>query len=54
MRLEQAYRSILEVDASCFVSQDWPGPLIIGWKGCLERSRFALDPGEDTFLFAEL
>lgn len=46
--------SSLEIEASCFVSQDWPGPLIIGWKGCLERIRFALDPGEDAFLFAEL
>jgi hypothetical protein len=44
----------MEMQATCFVSQDWPGPLVIGWKGCLERMRFALDPGEDTFYFAGL
>ncbi len=44
----------VEVDATCFVSADWPGPLVIGWKGCLERLRFALDPSIEAFYFAEL
>jgi hypothetical protein len=43
----------LEVNATCFVSAEWPGPLVIGWKGCLERMRFALDPGDDSFYFGE-
>jgi hypothetical protein len=42
----------LEVPATWFISEDWPGPVVIGWKGCLERMRFALDPGEDAFYFA--
>lgn len=42
-----------EVEATWFLSPDWPGPLVIGWKGCLERIRFAFDPREDTFYFAE-
>jgi hypothetical protein len=42
------------VDATWFVSADWPGPLVIGWKGCLERLRFALDPGDESFYFGEL
>jgi hypothetical protein len=40
------------VSATCFVSRDWPGPVVIGWKGCLERMRFAVDPSDDTFHFA--
>jgi len=46
----------LEVEATWFVSPDWPGPVVIGWKGCLERLRFALDPtpGEDRFYFGEI
>jgi hypothetical protein len=44
----------VETDATWFVSPDWPGPTVIGWKGCLERMRFALDPTDDSFYFAEL
>jgi hypothetical protein len=43
-----------EVDATWFLSPDWPGPIVIGWKGCLERMRFAIDPSDDDFYFAEL
>jgi hypothetical protein len=42
-----------EVEATWFLSPDWPGPLVIGWKGCLERVRFAFDPRGDSFYFAE-
>jgi hypothetical protein len=44
----------LPVEATWFVSADWPGPLVIGWKGCLERLRFALDPGHESFYFGDL
>jgi hypothetical protein len=44
----------LRVDATWFVSADWPGPMVIGWKGCLERMRFAFDPGANDFYFAAL
>ena len=44
----------LQIDATWFVSEDWPGPLVIGWKGCLERFRFGLDPGDESFYFGEL
>lgn len=42
-----------EVEATWFLSPDWPGPLVIGWTGCLERMRFAFDPREGDFYFAE-
>lgn len=35
----------LEVAAIWFISEQWPGPAVIGWKGCLERIRFGVDPG---------
>jgi len=43
-----------EVEATWFVAEGWPGPPVIGWKGGLERMRFALDPSEDAFYFANL
>jgi hypothetical protein len=42
-----------EVEATWFLSPDWPGPVVIGWIGCLERMRFAFDPRENDFYFAE-
>jgi hypothetical protein len=44
----------IEVEATWFISADWPGPAVIGWKGCLERIRFALDPSDDSFYFGNL
>lgn len=41
----------LAIDATWFVNADWPGPLVLGWKGCLERTRFALDPAEERLYF---
>lgn len=42
------------VEATWFVSADWPGPAVLGWKGVLERIRFAIDPSDETFHFADL
>jgi hypothetical protein len=44
----------LRIEATGFVSEDWPGPFVIGWKGCLERMRFGLDPSDDSFCFGGL
>ena len=41
----------LTIDATCFTSEGWLGPMVIGWKGCLERIRFGLDPSEEAFYF---
>jgi hypothetical protein len=45
----------LTVDSSIFVSEEWPGPIVLGYRGFLERTRFALDPGvvpgEQMFYF---
>jgi hypothetical protein len=42
----------LTLDATCFVSDDWPGPMVIGRRGCLERMRFGFDTTEEAFYFA--
>ena len=41
----------LTIDATWFVSEEWPGPTVIGWRGALERIRFAIDPSEESFYF---
>jgi hypothetical protein len=41
----------LTIDATCFVSAEWPGPMVVGWRGCLERMRFGFDTTEEAFYF---
>ena len=45
----------LSVESATFVSEDWPGPLVPGFRGFLEKLRIALDPwignGEQVFYF---
>ncbi len=38
----------LTVESSVFVSKEWEGPIVLGYRGFLERIRFALDPGVAT------
>ncbi len=44
----------LTIEATWFGSPDWPGPLVVGWRGCLERMRFALHPDEEALYFRPL
>jgi hypothetical protein len=52
---EQNSGDDLTVESSVFVSDEWNRPIILGYRGFLERIRFALDPGvvpdEQTFYF---
>ncbi|UCH98605.1 MAG: hypothetical protein JSV88_05275 [Candidatus Aminicenantes bacterium] len=45
----------LTVESSVFVSKEWEGPIVLGYRGFLEKIRFALDPGvvpgEQMFYF---
>lgn len=54
LRLAATEGAELEIEATVFVSPDWPGPTVIGWRGGLERFRLALDPWEEWFFFAAL
>ena len=42
-----------EVQTTCFLSEMWPGPMVIGWKGCLQWMRFGCEPAEEAFYFGE-
>lgn len=41
----------LRIDATVWVSREWPGTTFLGYGGLLERVRFAVDPGENLFHF---
>jgi len=45
----------LTVDSTVFVSDEWKRPVVLGYRGFLERIRFAFDPGvqpgEQMFYF---
>jgi hypothetical protein len=51
VRFPAAEGEDLAIEATWFVSEDWPGPVVLGWSGCLERLRFGLDPVEEVFYF---
>ncbi len=42
----------MTIDATCFISADWPGSLVIGWRGGLERICFGFNTTEEGFYFA--
>lgn len=47
----------LVIEGSFFVPQrdpgdEWRAPSFLGWSGCLEHLRFAVDPQRRTFSFA--
>jgi len=52
---EENFGYDLTVESSVFVSREWEGPIVLGYRGFLERIRFALDPGvapgEQIFYF---
>jgi hypothetical protein len=54
LQFPAALGALVSLEATWFVSPDWPGPLVIGWKGGLERIRCALDPTEEAFYFGIL
>jgi hypothetical protein len=44
----------LDVEATVFVSPDWPGPNFIGYQRLLQRIRFAVDPETNLFYFGSI
>jgi len=44
----------LDVQATVFVSPDWIGTSFLGYSGVLERVRFCIDPGSNSFYFGSL
>jgi hypothetical protein len=39
------------IEATVWVSRDWPGGTFLGYGGLLERIRFAVDPSDNSFYF---
>lgn len=52
---EKGYGDDLTIESTVFVSEEWDGPMVLGFRGFLERIRFAVDPGafpdEQLFYF---
>ena len=44
----------LSLQAAFFTCSDWHDIVVLGWRGCLERLRFGMDPSVETFYFAGL
>ena len=51
IRLIAEHGESLNIDASVFVTADWHLGNFLGYTGFLERFRFAVDPGTNTFYF---
>jgi len=51
IRLIAEHGESLNIDASVFVAADWQLGNFLGYTGFLERLRFAVDPGTNTFYF---
>lgn len=43
----------LDLDITFFVSQEWRGPTVLGYTGCLDHMRIALDSRPNMFYFGE-
>jgi hypothetical protein len=44
----------IEIEATVFVSREWPSGNFIGYAGLLERIRFAIDPASNSFFFGAI
>ena len=51
IRLLAEHGESLNIDASVFITADWHLGNFLGYTGFLERFRFAVDPGTNTFYF---
>jgi hypothetical protein len=43
----------LDLEVTFFVSQDWRGPTVLGYTGCLDHMRIALDSSPNMFYFGK-
>lgn len=44
----------LDLQATVFVSPNWPGGNFLGYQGLLQRIRFAVDPETNLFYFGQI
>jgi hypothetical protein len=41
----------LVLTSTFFISPEWPGPNVLGWKTCIESIRLAVDPSQNMLFF---
>ena len=46
---EENHGKDLSIEGSVLFCEDWNGPTVLGFRGFLERIRFAVDPGEKPY-----
>jgi hypothetical protein len=44
----------LSIEATVWVSREWPGGTFLGYGGLLDHLRFAVDPSDDSFYFGSI
>jgi hypothetical protein len=44
----------LTIEATVWVSRDWPGGTFLGYGGLLDHLRFAIDPTNNSFHFGQI
>ena len=44
MKLPAECGESLDMEATFWISDEWPGPNVIGWNGLLNHLRFGIDP----------
>lgn len=44
----------LSIDATVFISPQWPGGSFLGFNGLLDHIRFAIDPRDNSFHFGSM
>jgi hypothetical protein len=44
----------IDVEATVFLSPDWPGGNFLGYEGLLQHIRFAVDPQSNLFYFGRI
>lgn len=54
-RLSVTFVSVFGVDLclepTFFISSDWDGPNVLGWKTCIENIRLAIDPSRNMLFY---
>lgn len=43
----------LILQSTFFISSEWDGPNVIGWKTCIESVRLAIDPSQNMLFFGK-
>jgi hypothetical protein len=51
IRLVSEFGEDLILKPTFFISSEWDGPNVLGWKTCIESIRLAIDPSQNMLFF---